>query len=68
MCLSIQELFVGVIGLSGLAELDHGNLEIVQRALHEAVVLFVMHKKVVPQRMLETETEGSVYRLTSQGS
>jgi len=55
MRLSVQELLVGVIGLSGLAELDHGNLEIVQRTLHETVVLFVMHKKVVPQGMLETD-------------
>ena len=36
----------------GFAELDHAGLEVVERTLYQAAVLFVVGQKVMPQRVL----------------
>jgi len=36
----------------GFAELDHAGLEVVERTLYQAAVLFVVGQEAVPQGML----------------
>ena len=48
------ELIQGLVKrASGLAELNHAGLQVVQGSLDETVLLFVMRQKVVPERVLE---------------
>ena len=43
---------VAVERAARLAELDHARLEVVERALDEALLLLVVRKEVVPQGVL----------------
>ena len=53
-CLVTTELIHSLDqGTPGLTELNHARLKVVQRPLNKAVLLLVMSKKVVPERMLQ---------------
>lgn len=52
MSLTVQESLVGVIGLAGLAKLDHTDLQVVQGPFNQTVVLLIVNQQVMPQRML----------------
>jgi len=52
MGLPIQEFFIRVICLTRLAELDHTDFEVVQRAFNQTVMLLIVNQQMVPKRML----------------
>ncbi len=53
MRLSVEEPLIGVVSLAWLAELNHADLEVIKRALDQAIVLLVVHQEVVPKWVLK---------------
>lgn len=44
----------------GFTELDHAGLEVVERALYQAAVLFVVGQEIVPQGMLRKDNHPTI--------